>query len=353
LAFTLIILSVVAGKIVYWLSTKVVKKITSRTKGRFDDILIDMLEEPLVFAVIIIGIWYSLDVLSIDALAEKWIDGAYYILIIFNAAWFISRIFEALMSEYIIPIVSRSTSDLDDMLLPLLQRGIKAGIWIIAILVAINNAGYDVGALLAGLGIGGLAVALAAQETLSNLIAGITIIADKPFVLNDWVQIDREIGQIKEIGLRSTRIMTTNNTRLIIPNSKLVNNKVENLTTAPGRRIELFIPLEYESTPQQLETALNLIEQIIRNHPNTLDDVAVLFRNFENFAFNVRIRYFVAKGKPMTFTRNQINLGIYKALIENKISLALPAPAFAKKFDPNKQLLDPEHQHHSDGHAHD
>ncbi len=319
---------IIASRILFWISARILKRLALSTPTRIDDLFLDIIEQPLIFALTIFGIWHSLDFLQFDHKVQKTIADIYFFLIIFNVAWFVNRLFEALAHEYIAPIVMRSTTDMDDMILPILRQFVKMGIWIIAIIIAISNAGYDVGALVAGLGIGGLAVALAAQETISNLIGGITIIADQPFVIKDWIRIGNQIGQIKQIGLRSTQIETIFGTKLIIPNSKLINEKLENLTKSQGRRIELNIPLDYHSTPDQVELAMQLLKKIVLEHQKTLDDVSVLFRNFDNFAMNLRIRYFIRLGESSSSVRSDLNLQIQREFAENGLKLAEPIKAF-------------------------
>ena len=152
MAAGLIVGSIILAKFIYLIAGRFFKKITAKTKNEFDDLLVDMLEEPLVFALIIMGIWYSLQTLNLTPAAETIIGKAYYILIIFDAAWLISRMMDAIIQKYVVPFVGETDTKLDDQLLPLLRKSIKATIWIVAILVALNNAGYNVGALLASLG---------------------------------------------------------------------------------------------------------------------------------------------------------------------------------------------------------
>ncbi|RLA73130.1 MAG: mechanosensitive ion channel family protein, partial [Epsilonproteobacteria bacterium] len=185
IALVLIVATVIFAKIIYLAVGSFLKKLTKKTKNEFDDLLVDMLEEPIVFALIILGVWYSLQTLNLSTAAEEIIGRAYYILIIFDAAWMLTRLMDAVVEKYVRPFVTKTDSKLDDQLLPLLRKGIKVSIWVIAILVALNNAGYNVGALLASLGIGGLAFALAAKDTIANLFGSFTIFIDKPFEVGD------------------------------------------------------------------------------------------------------------------------------------------------------------------------
>ncbi|OQX57585.1 MAG: hypothetical protein B5M52_07065, partial [Helicobacteraceae bacterium 4484_230] len=219
IALALIVATVVFAKMIYIGAGSFVKKLTKKTKNEFDDLLVDMLEEPMVFAIIILGVWYSLQTLNMTAAAESVLGRAYYILIIFDVAWLVSRLMDAVVKKYVQPFVSKTEGKLDDQLLPLLRKGIKLSIWVVAILVALNNAGYNVSALLASLGIGGLAFALAAKDTIANLFGSFTIFIDKPFEVGDRIVVQGYDGIVVEVGLRSTRLRTLNGRMVTLANS--------------------------------------------------------------------------------------------------------------------------------------
>ncbi|MCP4450585.1 MAG: mechanosensitive ion channel [Planctomycetes bacterium] len=206
IAFSIITGAMILGKCLYWLIGKTVKKLASKTKTRLDDILVDMLEEPFVLAVIIGGTWYGIKFLTLSAMAATTVDKAFQGLIIVNAAWLLSRLFDALVEEYLIPFVKQTESDLDDQLVPVIRKSIKLSVWIIAIIMALDNAGYEVFSILAGLGIGGLAFALAAQETVGNFFGSIAIFTDKPFKVGDRIQVGGHYFVFTDAG--PTRICT-------------------------------------------------------------------------------------------------------------------------------------------------
>ena len=141
IAFAIITGALILGKCIYWLIGKTVKKLASKTKTRLDDILVDMLEEPFVLAVIIGGTWYGIKFLNLSAWATATIDKAFQGLIIVNAAWLLSRLFDALVEEYLIPFVKQTESDLDDQLVPVIRKAVKLSIWTIAVIMALDNSG--------------------------------------------------------------------------------------------------------------------------------------------------------------------------------------------------------------------
>lgn len=324
ISFLLIIVSVVFAKAIYWGIGNFVKKATKRSKSELDDILVDMLEEPLVFAIIIVGIWNSLALLNMSETAVKFLDQAYYILIIFNVAWLLSRLMNTIIEKYITPLVERSESQLDDQLLPVIQKGIKVSIWIIAILVALNNAGYNISAVLASLGIGGLAFALAAKDTIANLFGSFTIFVDKPFTVGDRVSLMGHDGFIREVGLRSTRIQTLNGRIVTIPNSQVADECIENISSEPSRKITMDLGLTYDMDEKKMELAMELLRDIAASHGQVEENVVTAFTAFNDFALNIRFIYYIKKGESVFDTQTMVNLEILRRFNEAQLEFAFP-----------------------------
>jgi MscS family membrane protein len=324
IALGLMILSVVIAKFLYIIVGGFIKKLTSKTKNEFDDLLIDMIEEPAIFALIILGIWYSFQTLTLHPVAETIISKAYYVLIIFNIAWAITRLMDAIVQKYIVPIVSESDSKLDDQLMPIIRKGLKISIWVIAILVALNNAGYDVGAVLASLGIGGLAFALAAKDTIANLFGSFTIFVDKPFAIGERIIVKGYDGFVEEIGLRSTRLRTLTGRVVTLSNAEVADASIENITSEPSRKITLHLGLTYDTDEVQIQHAMELLKEIAQANENVLDNYSVAFTAFNDFALNVRFIYYIQKGSSIGDVQTAINLEILRLFNANKLEFAFP-----------------------------
>ena len=334
LALAIILGSVVLGKLVFWFFSNIVKKITAKTETDLDDLIIDMVEEPVAFAISILGIWYGLDSLHLPDAAHVWINRIYYLLIIFNVAWLVNRMLDALIQEYIVPIVEASESDLDDQLLPVLKKGIHATVWIMAIIVGLNNAGYDVGALIAGIGIGGLALALAAQDTVANLFGGITIFVDQPFTVNDHIKINSFEGNIEEVGIRSTRIRTFEGRLVTIPNKVFAESAIENVTAEPSRRSIVMLALKYSTMPERVQDALEILKGIHAAHLDQLDEtVTAHFDSFGEFALNLKFVFFIKKDQNILDVNSQIRLEILHRFKAAGIEFAFPTQTIHAKVD--------------------
>jgi len=313
----------IVAKILYWAFGNILKKATSKTKTKLDDLLVDMLEEPVVFAVIIIGIWYALSMLNFGDKIKHFISMGYQFLIVFNIAWFLVRFFDALVEEYLVPLVQKTEGDLDDQLLPIAKKGIKMTIWAMALIIGLNNAGYNIGALLAGLGIGGLAFALAAQDTVANLFGGFTIFTDRPFKIKDRVVVNGFDGNVEEIGIRSTRIRTLAGRLVTIPNSKIANNIIENVSSEPGRKVILNLGLTYDTDELGIDKAMKILKKITDENKN-IENISIGFNAFGDFALNIILIYWIKKSGDILGTQTEINLAILKEFNANKLGFAFP-----------------------------
>jgi MscS family membrane protein len=167
------------------------------------------------------------------------------------------------------PRVAESESRLDDQLLPVLSGGLKAFILVVVAVLILQNSGYNISGLLAGLGLGGLAVALALQPTLANMFAAVTLFVDRPFHVGDGVSVAGVAGSIESIGLRSTRIRTYEGTLVSIPNSAVVNAQIDNLQARPTRRTNFTIGVTYETSSEKLERAVGILRDVMEQHPGT------------------------------------------------------------------------------------
>jgi len=329
MALLIVFASLIIARIVYWIFTKWIKKLATKTETKLDDIIVDMIEEPISFAVVLVAIWYTLNYqLSFSEDAHNFFHNIFYGLIIFNIAWMINRLFGALINQYVVPIVEKTEGDLDDVLLPIVRKGISFIIWSLAIIIGLNNAGYDVGALLAGLGVGGLAFALAAQDTVANLFGGFTILTDKPFSVGDKVTLSGNTGIVKEIGLRTTRIKTVSGEVVSIPNSKIANNAATNKAGVKAFKAGNTIRLSYnmDKAKAKIDLAMSILREIAGNHTEAIGDFYILaFTGFSENSLNIEFSYFVQSGADFWGTQTAINLSILEQFAENKIEFAKEA----------------------------
>lgn len=323
-AAVIILGSVVAGKILYYLCSTVVRRMTARTRTKLDDIFVDMVEEPLVLAATIAGVWWGISRLSLGESVERYVGSALQVVLILIFVWLVSRLLDSLFREYLAPLAAKSETDLDDQLLPIVRKGTKIVVWTIGVIVALNNAGYNVGALIAGLGIGGLALAMAAKDTVANIFGGFTIFTDRPFSINDRVKVDGFDGTIKEIGVRSTRLETLEGRIVTIPNSKFSDSAVENVSLEPARKVVLDLGLTYDTSPAKMRRALELVREIAETNAGVDEQVLTAFDGFGDFAMNVKLIYWIKKDADILTTMTEVNLEILERFAAEGLDMAFP-----------------------------
>ncbi len=325
LALAIIIGSIVLAKVAFYLVGRFIKQFTKRTKSKLDDIVIDKLEEPAVFAIIILGVWYGINSLSLSDQVVSLLENTYYFLITFNIAWFITRLLDALIEEYLVPVVEKTETDLDDQLLPIVRTSIRVAIWVLAIVVGLNNAGYDIGALIAGLGIGGLAFALAAKDSISHLFGGFILFTDKPFSINERILTNGFDGVVTEIGMRSTRIRARDGREVTLPNADIANSSIVNISSEPERKIIIDLGLTYDTSPDKMRKALELLKQITEQNPNINEKKTItMFNSFGEFSLNIRLMYYIIKGSDVFGTMTEVNFEVLEKFNQNGIQFAFP-----------------------------
>jgi len=177
-----------------------------------------------------------------------------------------------LLTVYFMRHAAKTDTRLDDLLIPLARRAIKIAVVILAIIYVAESFDVEIVPLLTGLGIGGLAFAFAAKDTIENFFGSIAVIADRPFVVGDWVVIDDVEGTVEELGLRSTRIRTFYNSLVTVPNSTLVRAKVDNYGRRRFRRYKTHVNLTYGTPPDKIEAFCEGVRELIRHHPYTRKD---------------------------------------------------------------------------------
>jgi len=315
------------NKIIVLLNKHVIQKLTSKTKNRLDDILFKMLESPVLLGVILFAIWIAAKRLELGAPVERAIYLSFRVLTVINVTWFVARLVNALLEEYIAPKAAdkNTMKYLDNHLMSILRRAILAIIWSLGIIMALNNVGVNVGTLIAGLSIGGLAFALAAQDTIKNIYGGFTIFTDRPFRIGDRIKVDGFDGFVEEIGIRSTRIRTLEKRLVTIPNFKLVEASVENISEEPLRRVLIKLGLTYNTTPEKMNEAMT----ILKDMPNRVDnvetkDLMVAFTDFTDFALVITFVYFISKNADVMEIPTKVNTEILSAFNGAGLKFAYP-----------------------------
>ncbi len=319
------------GFILRWVFNLIVanrlKKAAEKTETKADDMAVAAIISPLGMILPLVGIFLSIRTLL--AIHQTWLhntDMGFRIASIFVLTWTGFRMLDAL-AVFFAELTSRTESKLDDQLIPLLRKAIKTFIVILAFILTAQNLGYSVSGLIAGLGIGGLALAMAAKDTLANLFGSLMILIDRPFHVGDWITFPGGDGVVEEIGLRSTRVRTFAKTVVSIPNAALANATVENHSLMPKRRIKFTLGVTYESTVEQVETLVGNIEKYLHANPDIDQEfMLVKFTTLNDSSLDLFIYCFT---KTTDWTqhlsiRQDVNLSVMSLVEELGMSIAYP-----------------------------
>ena len=308
-----------------------IRRLTSKTKTNLDDVLINKLEKPLTYLILILGYWISIHYLVFKVEVEIVLEKAAYFLLVLDVTAILSRIVDALISEVIMPITEKSESSFDNQLIPVIQKGLRSIIWVLGIIIGLDNIGFDITAMIAGLGIGGLALALAAQDSVKNIFAGIMIFLDKPFRIKDRIQVDGFDGTVEEVGLRSTRLRTLEGRIVTIPNSRFTDNSVTNVTSQPTLKVKLNLGLTYDTDEVQMQKAIDILEDIVKDQEAITDDYAAGFNGFGDFSLNILFIYYVKPDSHWLDTQTLVNKEILRRFNKEGLEFAFPTQTILKK----------------------
>ncbi len=330
-----IFIGIIVSKIASYFSKNVFKKIAEKTKTKFDDILVSIMEKPLPFMLIITIIFFEIGFryLTVSSSFQNIITKIVFLLYVFCIAWFLAKFILGIIDEYITKIAKKTKTKYDDQLVPLLKTLTNIVIVAFAGVLVLSNFGYDVGALLAGLGIGGIAVALAAKDALENLISGVVLFGEKNFNIGDFVEINGEVGTVKAVGLRSAQIQKTNGTLMIMPNSKIAGSTISNISYRSSKRIDTTLGLTYSTSTAKLNKAKAIVKEILKNNKNILPDFYIRFDEFNSYSLDVKVTYYINElnwGKYIQI-KDKINTEIKTRFEKEKIEFAFPTQTIELK----------------------
>lgn len=320
--FLLIFGAVILGRTLYWILSRSLRAVTQRNRFRLDDVLLDAIQEPVILLITLAAIRFIIRRLSLDPRLLGVVDGTLGMGYALIAAWLITRLYDAIHVAYLKPWVDRTSGAFDDQILPLIRRGIRVIVWVLAIIIGLNNAGYDVGTVLAGLGIGGLAVALAAQDTVSNVFGGITIFAQKPFLIGDLIEFEGKQYTVKEIGWRATIVQDWNTGyRVTIPNSKFTSGIIANVSAEKGYWFVQTIRLAADLGAAHIEQALQDMRDAVCCHPS-IDGHKVRFEGFTDNALSFLVLFHVSSFDERWQVITDANLDVLRRFEAHGIRLA-------------------------------
>ncbi len=320
-----------------------ITKITDKTKTKLDDTLVAIISRPIVMLIYLFGasvLFNYIQALLIESVGEQvfnFFDALIYGLGVIVVASLITTIFTALVNWYSSTIAPNTETKVNDEFMPLLDRALKIIVYTLATLIILDHFKVDVKGLIAVLGIGSLAIALAAQETLANMIGGFVIMIDRPFRTGDWIQFeDNRICQVNQIGVRSTKLLTIENTLIIVPNAELMKSTIHNVTYPfPEIKFKIEVGVGYDS---DIELVKNILLEEAGKMEHILKNPKPIFR-FEEFgdsSLNVILICSVPEVSYKFDTASQLRVKILNRFRVENIEIPFPQRVLTFVNNPDK-----------------
>jgi len=329
-ALGIILVAYITKKIFAYLSIKVILPLAQKTKRELDDRFFACLQKPAEFLIFLIGLFIAVEILQLPGEPfdfSKLATALLKALVIFDIAWFLFNLVD-MVDHYLSRWAERTESTLDDQLAPLLRKSLRIFVIVMAGLMAIQTFGYPITGVLASLGIGGLAFALAAKDTVSNIFGSLMIIFDRPFHVGDWIKAGDMEGTVEEVGFRSTKIRTFAKTLISVPNNIIANLALDNYSRMPKRRIRLTVGVSYDTTPKQMREAVKRIRELLKIHPAIDQEFFLVnFTDFGASSLDIMVYCFTTTtvwGEYLD-AREDVCLKIMDTLAELGLEIAFPS----------------------------
>jgi MscS family membrane protein len=308
------------------LAQAIVVRVVARTHTHWDDAVVERLHTPFTAALTIAIAWALLPLLDLYAPAYAGVQRVARValfVVFFWSLWRLVDVVRDVLGTTRWGLASPSSR----ALLPLAARSTKVVVIAVAAVSVLSVLGYPVGSLLAGLGIGGLAVALAAQKTVENLFGAFSIGVDQPFREGDFVKVDDFVGTVERIGLRSTRFRTLDRTLVTLPNGKLADMRLESFAVRDRLRFAAVIGLVYETTPAQMREVLAGFERVLRDEPKLWPDaLTVRFSAFSASSLDIEVMawFRTSDWSEFQLIRQEILLRFMEVVERAGTSIAFP-----------------------------
>jgi len=317
------------------------KKLAAKTETTLDDKLLPSLEDPVAAFIMVTGIFSALKVLKFSEVNDRVIGYGSTVAFSLVLFWGLLRAFNALLDHAHEIAVEKQMGVAAFM--PWIKKSLVAVFVVIGVLITIQGLGYNVSTILSGLGIGGLAFALAAQDTIANLFGSVVVAIDQPFKIGEMVKIADFTGSVEDIGLRSTKLRLADKSLVIIPNKSVASEAISNLSRFTGRRVEQVLGLTYDTTPVQMEAVVQEIRKLIEREPEVdASSVHVYFRDYSASSLDIWLVYVVRDAdfaKHMAL-RQRLNLAFMRAVEARGLAFAFPTSVMHLDGPVAKQLAD-------------
>lgn len=308
---------------------KFIKKLANKYNAKIISLAIDSIEKPLKIIILLTGVLIALISLPFNLYVTNIINEVYKISMVISIASCLLRLLDSYNKLQLQNCDLYEKKPVLKTLFPLLIKGTKFLIILVAVVIVAVNLGFEeLKSLLAGVGIGGLAVAMAAQDLLKNVFGGFVVLTDKSFNTGDLIKIDSNEGVVEEVGIRSTKVRTIDQELIVVPNSRFAEGAVINYSRRGIRRVKQVIGATYGTSSEQLKQVIEKIQKSLTNNNMVVkDSIKVRFDNFGSSSLDILVIYNVSTSDYDEYIKikEEINFDIMKIFEEEKVEFAFPS----------------------------
>ena len=314
------------------------RKWAQKTSTTLDDILLELLRGPIKIISFVLFLHLGLRLFSWPVWFEDFTSKGLQVIVAVSLTYMVLRFIDLMTGYWKRRAASEDDRSFAEQLLPIIRNSLKVFVLIVAGLLMLQNLGLNITSLIASLSIGGLAIGLAAQDTLANFFGAIVVLVDKPFRIGDLVRLDNVEGTVEIIGFRSTRVRTADGHLVAIPNKTVGNATITNIASRPHIRTVINVGISYDTSTAKLRRAIEILVEIFKKNSLT-KDVSATFNRFADSALNIQVVH-VWKGtdgpKHLHYL-HEVNLEIKERFEREGIQFAFPTQTlFVKREGPGQ-----------------
>src|ERR1043166_5791036 len=287
------------------------RRLAARTETKLDDLLLELLRGPIKVVAFVVFLHIGLNMFHWPETTKLYFSKGLILIVAGSLTYLALKIIGLLLDLWKGHTAHEANRKFNDQLLALIRKSLNVFVIVVAVLVTAQNIGINITAVITSLSIGGLAVGLAAQDTLANLFGAVAVFADKPFRVGDHIKLADAEGTVEAVGMRSTRVRTLDGNLAVIPNKTVANAAVTNITLRPSVKTVMNLTLPHELPATKVKQALSVLTEIYRGNPLT-EDVLISFNQFSGKNLNILVTLWTkaADQKKYLSSLQEMNLAV-------------------------------------------
>ncbi|HEV8543929.1 MAG TPA: mechanosensitive ion channel family protein, partial [Verrucomicrobiae bacterium] len=332
-------LAIIAAKVFDHLVSVQLRKITARTKNTIDDLLVDLLHGPAKVLALVGMLDLGLNFYHWPDFIARWLRNGFKFVLACSLTYLALKLVDLGAGYWANKTSARADKSFNDLLIPMVSKTFKGFVLVMAVLTTLDLMGFNIRTLLAGVSVSGLALGLAAQDTVGNLFGAAAVFIDKPFNVGDRIQLNGVDGMVEQMGLRSTRIRNLDGHLITVPNKTMGNATITNVSRRPTIKTAINIGVTYDTPAEKVGRAVAILDEIFKKHPMT-EDLIIGFNQFADSSLNINVTHWWKGTDHRAYVAGlqDMNLAVKKRFDAEGIGFAFPSRTIFLKQDSEWRL---------------